>query len=76
VLGSLVGRIRQHCQLSTQQQRADDDCRRELDRVRVFSRRGNDPRIADGLAALNVMSITIDGEGRLRDFLWHRDYGQ
>ena len=39
-------------------------CRRDLDRVRVFSRGGNDwtdraPRIADGRAALNVMSITI-----------------
>lgn len=36
--------------------------------MRVFSRRGNDwtdrvPRIADGLAVLKVMSITIDGEG-------------
>ena len=43
-------------------------CRRELDRVRVFSRRGNDwtyrvPRIADALTALRVTSLTIDGEG-------------
>lgn len=42
--------------------------RRELDRVRVFSRRGNDwtdrvPRIAEALATLPVTSITIDGEG-------------
>jgi hypothetical protein len=43
-------------------------CRRELDRVRVFSRRGHDstdrvPRIAEALSALPVTSITIDGEG-------------
>ncbi len=42
-------------------------CRRELDRVRVFSRRGHDwtdrvPRIADALTALGVTSITPDGE--------------
>lgn len=42
--------------------------RRELDRVRVFSRRGHDwtdrvPRIADALAALRVTSVTVDGEG-------------
>jgi hypothetical protein len=40
---------------------------RELDRVRVFSRRGHDwtdrvPRIADALTALGVTSITPDGE--------------
>src|SRR5260370_33509512 len=43
-------------------------CRREGDRVRVFSRRGNDysdrvPAIAEALAALRVKSGTLDGEG-------------
>jgi bifunctional non-homologous end joining protein LigD len=43
-------------------------CRRELDRVRVFSRRGHDwtdrvPRIAAALLTLRVTSITLDGEG-------------
>jgi bifunctional non-homologous end joining protein LigD len=43
-------------------------CRREGDRVRVFSRRGNDytdrvPLIAEALVALRVRSVTIDGEG-------------
>jgi bifunctional non-homologous end joining protein LigD len=43
-------------------------CRREGDRVRVFSRRGNDytdrvPAIAKALAMLRVKSVTIDGEG-------------
>ena len=43
-------------------------CRRDGDRVRVFSRRGIDhsdraPVIAETLLALNVRSITIDGEG-------------
>jgi bifunctional non-homologous end joining protein LigD len=43
-------------------------CRRELDRVRVFSRRGHDwtdrvPLIAEALTALRVKSVTIDGEG-------------
>jgi bifunctional non-homologous end joining protein LigD len=43
-------------------------CRRDGDRVRVFSRRGNDytdrvPLIADALAKLRVKSITLDGEG-------------
>jgi bifunctional non-homologous end joining protein LigD len=43
-------------------------CRREDDRVRVFSRRGIDhadraPAIAEALLALNVRSVTIDGEG-------------
>jgi len=43
-------------------------CRRELDRVRVFSRRGHDwtdrvPRIAEALTSLQVTSITVDGEG-------------
>ena len=42
-------------------------CHREGDRVRVFSRRGDwtdpVPRIAEGLAALRVMSVTLDGEG-------------
>ncbi len=42
-------------------------CRRELDHVRVFSRRSIDwtdrvPRPA-GLTALRVTSITLDGEG-------------
>jgi bifunctional non-homologous end joining protein LigD len=43
-------------------------CRREGDRVRVYSRRGNDysdrvPRIAEALTKLRVKSVTIDGEG-------------
>jgi ATP-dependent DNA ligase len=43
-------------------------CRRESDRVRVFSRRGHDwtdrvPLIAEALAKLRVRSVTIDGEG-------------
>jgi bifunctional non-homologous end joining protein LigD len=43
-------------------------CRRDGDRVRVFSRRGNDytervPRIVDTLARLPVISVTLDGEG-------------
>jgi hypothetical protein len=43
-------------------------CRRDGDRVRVFSRRGNDytdrvPTIAKALAALRVKSVTLDGEG-------------
>jgi bifunctional non-homologous end joining protein LigD len=47
-------------------------CRREGDRVRVFSRRGNDysdrvPAIAEALAALRVKSVTLDGEGVVCD---------
>src|SRR5262245_1202711 len=43
-------------------------CRRDGERVRVFSRRGNDftdrvPRIAEALGRLRVKSVTIDGEG-------------
>ena len=43
-------------------------CRRDGDRVRVFSRRGNDytdrvPLIAKALAKLRVKSVTLDGEG-------------
>jgi bifunctional non-homologous end joining protein LigD len=43
-------------------------CRREGERVRVFSRNGRDwtdrvPLIAEALAALRVKSVTIDGEG-------------
>ena len=43
-------------------------CRRDGDRVRVFSRRGNDytdrvPLIAAALAKLRVKSVTLDGEG-------------
>jgi bifunctional non-homologous end joining protein LigD len=43
-------------------------CRRDGDRVRVFSRRGHDwtdrvPRIAEALTALKVRSVTLDGEG-------------
>ena len=43
-------------------------CHRDGDRVRVFSRRGIDhsdraPVIAEALLALNVRSVTIDGEG-------------
>jgi bifunctional non-homologous end joining protein LigD len=42
-------------------------CRREGDRVRVFSRMGHDwtdrvPRIAEALAKLRLKSVTIDGE--------------
>jgi bifunctional non-homologous end joining protein LigD len=42
-------------------------CRRDGDRVRVFSRRGNDwtdrvPLIAEARKALRVKSVTIDGE--------------
>src|SRR6476661_3608529 len=43
-------------------------CRRDGDRVRVFSRRGHDwtdrvPLIAQALAKLRVKSVTLDGEG-------------
>src|ERR671935_2808412 len=43
-------------------------CRRDGDRVRVFSRRGNDytdrvPLIALALRALRCQSLTLDGEG-------------
>jgi bifunctional non-homologous end joining protein LigD len=43
-------------------------CRRDGDRVRMFSRRGNDytdrvPAIAKALAALRVKSVTLDGDG-------------
>ena len=43
-------------------------CRRDGDRVRVFSRRGRDwtdrvPLIAEALQKLRVKSVTIDGEG-------------
>src|SRR5215470_3284888 len=43
-------------------------CRREADRLRVFSRNGRDwtdrvPRIAEALAKLRVKSVTLDGEG-------------
>ena len=43
-------------------------CRRDGDRVRVFSRRGNDytervPRIVDTFARLSATSVTLDGEG-------------
>jgi bifunctional non-homologous end joining protein LigD len=46
-------------------------CRRDGDRVRVFSRHGHDhtnraPAIAEALMALNVKSVTIDGEGVVR----------
>lgn len=47
-------------------------CRRDGDRVRIFSRRGNDytdrvPLIAQALAALPVKSVTLDGEGVVCD---------
>jgi bifunctional non-homologous end joining protein LigD len=47
-------------------------CRHEGDRVRVFSRRGNDysdrvPAIADALQTLKVKSVTLDGEGVVCD---------
>ena len=43
-------------------------CRRDGDRVRVFSRRGYDwtdrvPRIAEAISKLRVKSLTLDGEG-------------
>jgi bifunctional non-homologous end joining protein LigD len=43
-------------------------CRREAERVRVFSRRGTEytdrvPRIVDTLAQLPAASVTLDGEG-------------
>jgi hypothetical protein len=43
-------------------------CRRDGERVRVFFRRGIDhtdraPATTDALLALNVRSVTIDGEG-------------
>jgi hypothetical protein len=43
-------------------------CRRDGDRVRVFSRNGRDwtdrvPLIAEAIAKLRVKSVTIDGEG-------------
>jgi bifunctional non-homologous end joining protein LigD len=47
-------------------------CRRDGDRVRVFSRRGNDytsrvPAIAEALTKLRVKSVTLDGEGVVCD---------
>jgi len=47
-------------------------CRRDGDRLRVFSINGNDyadrvPRIAEALAALRVKSATLDGEGVICD---------
>jgi bifunctional non-homologous end joining protein LigD len=43
-------------------------CRREGNRIRVFSRRGNEytervPRIVDTVARLPASSLTLDGEG-------------
>ena len=43
-------------------------CQRDNDRVRIFSRRGNDytdrvPAIAETLRVLRVKSVTLDGEG-------------
>jgi ATP-dependent DNA ligase len=47
-------------------------CRRDGDRVRLFTRRGHDwterlPRVAEAMAALRVTSATIDGEVVLCD---------
>jgi bifunctional non-homologous end joining protein LigD len=47
-------------------------CRRDGDRVRIFTRRGNDwtervPLITQALAVLRVASITLDGEGVVCD---------
>jgi len=47
-------------------------CRRDGDRVRLFTRRGHDwtdrvPRIAEALAVLPVTSATIDGEAVVCD---------
>jgi bifunctional non-homologous end joining protein LigD len=43
-------------------------CRRDGDRVRIFSRRGHEwtervPRIVEALSSLRVKSVTLDGEG-------------
>jgi bifunctional non-homologous end joining protein LigD len=43
-------------------------CRRDGDRVRIFSRRGHEwtervPRIVEALSRLRVKSVTLDGEG-------------
>jgi len=43
-------------------------CRRDGDRVRIFSRRGHEwtervPRIAEAISKLRVKSVTLDGEG-------------
>jgi bifunctional non-homologous end joining protein LigD len=47
-------------------------CWRDRDRVRLFTRRGDDrtdqlPRIAEVLASLPVTSVTIDGEAVVCD---------
>ena len=47
-------------------------CRREGNRIRVFSRHGHDwtdrvPRIVDALAGLPASSVTLDGEGVASD---------
>jgi ATP-dependent DNA ligase len=47
-------------------------CRRDGDRVRLFTRRGHDwtdrlPRVAEAMAALGVNSATIDGEAVVCD---------
>ena len=47
-------------------------CRREGNRIRVFSRRGHDwtdrvPRIVDTFARLPASSVTLDGEGVASD---------
>jgi bifunctional non-homologous end joining protein LigD len=47
-------------------------CRRDGDRVRLFTRRGHDwtdrlPRVAEAMAALRVNSATIDGEAVICD---------
>jgi ATP-dependent DNA ligase len=54
-------------------------CRREGERVRVFSRHGRDwtdrvPLIAEALLALRARSVTLDGEGVVCDELGVSDF--
>jgi bifunctional non-homologous end joining protein LigD len=54
-------------------------CRREGERVRVFSRHGRDwtdrvPLIAEALLALRAKSVTLDGEGVVCDELGVSDF--
>jgi ATP-dependent DNA ligase len=56
-------------------------CRRDGDRVRVFSRRGHDwtdrvPAIAGAIQSLRVKSITLDGEGVVCDANGVSDFDQ
>ena len=54
-------------------------CRVEGNRIRVFSRRGNDytdrvPRIVDTLLRLPASSVTLDGEGVACDPIQRRGH--